>query len=1200
MELLKRTLIFLAVCFLGLFVSLQLLSLINSKKIEQAINQKIQSLELQKDLKIDWEKVDFRFLPIKVVFHNLRLEGKSLNYIKVTKLKKLELYPNWLYLIQRGNIIKKIKISESDLELNLNPVLRKKLKSKKSKFQLPVKEFHFLKTNLKMSWNKKNFYLKKLNTKINFKKKHTTVQIKNGNISDNKNFDVHFSANSQFDLKFKNGFFKLAAKKGNLFKEKKLKLNIDINLKDAKLSFKKAKLSSQNTQLDLSKSYINLFSLQEYNLITKFNIKNIPSYINKISQLKNNKLSGGFLGQVNCFGSLKFKKSSCKLTSKISNLSLETKGRNFKLKPANLNLNFKYPEKTYSLILNQSSNTQFNLKGAQSTGNFEGFINISSIDSLFSEKLRGELQFVNGSFDFQKSKNLQSSLVLKNIQIGDYVLGKIKSQIKLKNKILKLMPIEGKFKNIFYSAKLIANYKKKVLNFYINIPFLDLKNISPLIARSQLKIKPRLKGNGKLKFQLKGPFDISKWKYSLNSEFFNILIDEEFFKKITLNLKSENNLLYIQNATAFKQNGFIKLIGYIKNNKNLNFNLTGHTLRLEDSQALRKFFKNHLSGDLNFVTNIQSSQSEFKTKSQINVKNIFINTKPFQNSKIKINIKNKNLTASGVLLGQKLQKIDYNHKKDLNLDIKFNKFNFINLLFIKNLENVKSRSELTGHLKVKTPFDNLRKLSGNFDIDLLKIISDSKSIYLSKKNKINFKSGQINLSKDLEFKGDKTNLKVTQNTKSININGKFTGALFSVFPFIESSSGFTKVNIDLNPLFYNLNPKGEIELNKSSIKFKNFSYKFLNLESKSYLKNSQIDISNISAKVAGGYLQGAGKMNFNKNFEMQINSFLQNIKLNFPKNIKSQGSGNLKFFAKNKKYGIIADYSVNRALIAKEFTKNYTKKSKFLVNKSTISPFSLDINIQLKKPGQVVNSTINSFFKGNLKIKGPVNQLKYSGNLVKVQKGFFAFREQEFDIISGAIKYQSVPISNPYLNIEGKTKFKEVQIKNGKETVQNFDIFLKIKGPAKNPSLKFNSNPNLSEKDIITILTIGNRKSELTKNNITAYSSYQLGSSLLERPFQRELQKNLGVDFKIFPIINKEEKKASTKVVLKKKISDSLNISASKTFDKNDEQNAKVEYNINENLSIIGFWESKTEELQENKENKKKHFGIDLEYKLDF
>ena len=233
-----------------------------------------------------------------------------------------------------------------------------------------------------------------------------------------------------------------------------------------------------------------------------------------------------------------------------------------------------------------------------------------------------------------------------------------------------------------------------------------------------------------------------------------------------------------------------------------------------------------------------------------------------------------------------------------------------------------------------------------------------------------------------------------------------------------------------------------------------------------------------------------------------------------------------------------------------------------------------------------------------------------SGSLTALPGGALVFRDHEFEILFSKIKYFNNKPSHPLINLRAKTTLQE-QKDSTKDLSrerggfsQEYTIFLRVKGRGHAPLFTLNSTPTLPEKDIVSILAFGSRtlnfKPGDTVDNITKYSYYHLGPVLFQKAIGRELKNILGVDqFLVVPHISARDNSAATKLILRKKLFNKLNLSASQTvLDSHPESDIKVEYELNPNISIVGF--GRSADPIEGSDTDTNILGLNVEYQVDF
>ena len=245
----------------------------------------------------------------------------------------------------------------------------------------------------------------------------------------------------------------------------------------------------------------------------------------------------------------------------------------------------------------------------------------------------------------------------------------------------------------------------------------------------------------------------------------------------------------------------------------------------------------------------------------------------------------------------------------------------------------------------------------------------------------------------------------------------------------------------------------------------------------------------------------------------------------------------------------------------------------------------------------IKNPEADAKVSGQVLLQGYPDKPLLTGQLQIERGGEITFRDNEFDILSANIEYNTAPPDQPKLYVSAKTQIISDDI--------TYDINLILQGTASNPNFKLSSTPPLEENEIVSLLALGVTPSQLDErvdpSEQATQTSYQLGTALLSSPLGKEIKNRFGVDVQISSGFDEVDKKSVPTVTVKKQITDDLSAQASRTIEQIPKNNVKMKYNINQNLSIIGLWDSSEANLAEpERDTTSDTIGVDLEYKIRF
>ena len=237
-----------------------------------------------------------------------------------------------------------------------------------------------------------------------------------------------------------------------------------------------------------------------------------------------------------------------------------------------------------------------------------------------------------------------------------------------------------------------------------------------------------------------------------------------------------------------------------------------------------------------------------------------------------------------------------------------------------------------------------------------------------------------------------------------------------------------------------------------------------------------------------------------------------------------------------------------------------------LESSDTSIPLGLDLTIDAKDNVRLYNPLLyDMFLQGKVKFEGTVGEPKASGKL-SVNKGHVKYLKNRFKITEGQAKFVTGSII-PELNVRSMAN------------VKNYRISLQAEGPATQMRLKLTSEPNLSERQIISLLTFGRNvgnASGVTSEDANALLTSSL-QSLAFGYIEDVLQDTLGLDLVNITTGSLDGKdsrdlqeKNNFNVTIGKYVVPDLMVTLTRGL-KNDHVSYGFQYDINRSISATGW-----------------------------
>lgn len=787
-----------------------------------------------------------------------------------------------------------------------------------------------------------------------------------------------------------------------------------------------------------------------------------------------------------------------------------------------------------------------------------------------------------------------------------------------------------------------VNYNTQDVRFRINHPklsFVDFKRLYYPISKNMDFMPKEILGDWKTEYEISGKYELDKLimkgkLLALNSYMYN-----ENFEKIAFNYNLKDLKMNLENIRVQKGKGKIFTDFFYDINKEYyNYSGTIESLPIDELNnyaSLPLTLKGKLDGIFrgNNKNKIESTYTHlYLKKSKVFNKNV-------EDSFLELKLDKNIMSIKGSLLGPSL-KLDSN--LDLSEDVKSNsKKSTVNMTSnIKDFKKILSLisgvdvqgTSLQGSIDMainsKFNFNDWRKLDFDGVLNSLSIKKgDVKLNYKNNKKNIIINNGKI----------EKWKIKIPGSDFSIASKGKgsltndynigsriiFDASLFEIFNNVIAKSDGA---IIIQTKHFQNNRVEDYEVSAISNNF-SLSTDFLptsitKSSFKSIYRDKKIILDFMDAQLTNGKFYMDGDISFSNllpEFNLKFNVDKAGFVLFKKSNATISGRGSI--LGSGFPYVLSGDFSILNCQITNEITdftgssNIISKDYQFLPKSNQIiedSIFNFNININTVEPIKITNTMADLSFAGDIHVFGSENKPLVAGK-VNLSEGInkVYFKNNEFLVTKGNVYfYEKEDYKNPELDFQAQSK------------INDFDVKLKIFGQSNSPDFGLSSEPPLSENDILSLVAFGytdNLSNNLSSQERESITQTGVGSVIFDRLKINEtlkselgLQVNLGTEF-VQDGTNylsgrssdvgtgTGQVRSATKIEVKKRLSEELNLSVSSTVGGSigQKQSMNLIYNADKEVSLEGVYENRTnEEGQVNTQGNSA--GFDLKFKKTF
>lgn len=888
---------------------------------------------------------------------------------------------------------------------------------------------------------------------------------------------------------------------------------------------------------------------------------------------------------------------------------------------------------TTDLVLGKSSegqssgkiifNNGFDISFANSKLNFADVTNLADLNLEGSAELRAVTK--------GNSKGATFSIEAEAVDffIKDYFLNQLSSSISYQSGQLFIDQLNGSIDSTRYEGFVRLDFIKNSLELSARLPLVDLAHLKRVIDRP-LPLPFEIYGSGEGQIKAWGPLNISELNFDLKSRFYRGSIYGEAFDDLTVNLVSTDGLMTPTLLSMRKGDGLMSVNGSLSIAGKANLTAEIQKLRIEQVDYLSK-----LGLDLNGNINLQMSligqipNVDFAVTGQ--TEQMMSNTIETGESQFKVKVNPEQLSLYGNFFGSQLWTditYPFSGSKPFAFKAKSREWDYTRIfqIFSKNLRSKDFATQITADIDLESPSGDFEDLVGFVEID-----------------QFNLRRGEIELKNILPMTAEltSTHLKLSQfellgpqsflnlNLKNglrdnifIDLSARLDLTLFAIFtPFLQDLRGSLTASTQIRGPLFDPSVLGSAFIEKAFVAIEQFPHPIENLRADFIFSPENLLINSINAQVAKGRLTGDGQIKFKGSglIPVDIQTQFKDVQLKFPEGFETQGSGNLNVTGDFFPYTMKVEYEIEKSLVTMELSGSKAKPddnmSPYLplfLAEDIFKPVIFDLDLKLQKPALIKNSMAKIEVSGGINIKGPPDQLQFTGTMTPLPGGQIIFRENNFEIVSAFVEYKKDPPDNPSnIYLSAKARVTEIIPTENREIRNDYDVNVLIQGEAKDPKISLDSSPALSEREIVSLLALGITTATTLDQNLTRGDQQtgaapgvigsQVGAQLFQTGLGQEFKQRLGVEVKVGSAFNIAENASFPRVTFVKQWDPKFETSASRTIEPNPISDVRAEYRLNSSTSAIGFWEARQENIsQDFRQRDSSRLGVDLEYRIEF
>ncbi len=435
----------------------------------------------------------------------------------------------------------------------------------------------------------------------------------------------------------------------------------------------------------------------------------------------------------------------------------------------------------------------------------------------------------------------------------------------------------------------------------------------------------------------------------------------------------------------------------------------------------------------------------------------------------------------------------------------------------------------------------------------------------------------------------------------VNVQELKLSLLQPFVPSVQNLSGDANLNLQLTGQMHDPDVTGRIQVRNCGAFIPLLGEPLRNGVISASLIGDRVNIDSVFARLGEGTLFLAGELRHEAGTlsRISLHMDMNKLKVDLPDLLKlTLDSGHLEYQNQDVGYLLSGDLKFGETRIIKDLhPQDFITGAR--VPKSAVekqpSPLlsATELNIKVRDSDRIWldNNVARLRALADITLVGTPLQPNITGR-ISLEEGYVMFLDRKFAIVDGSIHFQNPDRINPEINLTAKTSVRTYQALEA----TTYEILLTLTGTPEDVKVELTSTPPLENADIVSLITLGATRQQLTGNGVSSKTgdvlvsrAESLSSYILSGYISRNVGEKLGLDeVTIEGNLFEQSSSWGPRIAATKQISDRLEITYLTNVGHFNENGIRMIYRLSRQFSLQG------ETIQTGET------GIDLKYEVRF
>jgi translocation and assembly module TamB len=330
------------------------------------------------------------------------------------------------------------------------------------------------------------------------------------------------------------------------------------------------------------------------------------------------------------------------------------------------------------------------------------------------------------------------------------------------------------------------------------------------------------------------------------------------------------------------------------------------------------------------------------------------------------------------------------------------------------------------------------------------------------------------------------------------------------------------------------------------------------------LTRDRLEVTQFEAKAGGGTVTASGGVVYRPKLSLNVAMKANDVRLIYAQSIRATLGSNLALTGQYDNALLRGEVNIEDL----SFTSNFDLMETAGQFSAGVAPppptggfeDNLRLQVAVHTSGSISPSSRNLSVTGsaNLQLRGTASEPVILGR-INLRDGELIFRGNRYLVQAGTIEFRNPSRTEPVLSVRADT------------TIDQYDIHLRVWGPADHLHTNYSSDPALPSADVINLIAFGKTSEAAAAQPTSAgLGAESLIASQVSSQVTGRIEKLAGISqLSVDPVLGSGQQNAGARIAIQQRVTSKIFVTYSTDVTSTGQQAAKLEYQVNRKASLI-------------------------------